>query len=50
MIQTYRKAIDKYFEDPDNYEFDDTWMEEIRKVQDPERELSFGFFYKEQVY
>ncbi|MNW51030.1 putative protease YhbU precursor [compost metagenome] len=50
VIRTYRKAIDTYFADPDNYEFDEAWMEEIRQAQDPERELSFGFFYKEQVY
>lgn len=50
VIRTYRTAIDTYFANPDNYEFDETWMEDIRQVQDPERELSFGFFYKEQVY
>ncbi|MEF2968933.1 peptidase U32 family protein [Paenibacillus sp. M1] len=50
VIRTYRKAIDAYVQDPDGYEFDETWMEDIRRVQDPERELSFGFFYKEQVF
>ncbi len=50
VIRTYRQAIDAYFQDPENYEFDDAWIENIRRVQDPERELSFGFFYKEQVY
>ncbi|MNI58784.1 Peptidase family U32 [compost metagenome] len=50
VIGTYRKAIDLYFENPDDYELDETWLEDIRQVQDPERELSFGFFYKEQVY
>lgn len=50
VIRTYRKAIDTYSANPANYEFDEAWMEEIRQAQDPERELSFGFFYKEQVY
>lgn len=50
VIQAYRKAIDSYNENPEEYELNEAWMEEIRRVQDPERELSFGFFYKEQVY
>lgn len=50
VIRVYRKAIDTYHLDPENYEFNEDWMEEIRRIQDPERELSFGFFYKEQVY
>ncbi|RCX22479.1 putative protease [Fontibacillus phaseoli] len=50
VIRIYRQAIDAYFQDPENYEFDEAWIESIRGIQDPERELSFGFFYKEQVY
>ncbi|MBP1904836.1 putative protease [Paenibacillus turicensis] len=50
VIAAYRKAMDCYFNDPDNYEFNEAWLDEIRNVQDPHRELSFGFFYKEQVY
>lgn len=50
VIEVYRTAIDTYFEDPEAYEFKESWMDTIREVQDPERELSFGFFYKEQVY
>ncbi|WP_433946818.1 peptidase U32 family protein [Paenibacillus sp. SN-8-1] len=50
VIQIYRTAIDTYFEDPESYEFQESWMDRIREIQDPERELSFGFFYKEQVY
>ncbi|WP_054958101.1 peptidase U32 family protein [Paenibacillus dakarensis] len=50
VIRAYRKAIDLYAADPDAYVFHEEWMDEIRKLQDPERELSFGFFYKEQVY
>lgn len=50
VIRTYRKAIDTYFENPESYEFNESWIDDIRDVQDPERELTFGFFYKEQVY
>lgn len=50
VITSYRKAIEAYYGDPEGYEFDERWIEAIREVQDPERELSFGFFYKEQVY
>ncbi|WP_410772560.1 peptidase U32 family protein [Fontibacillus sp. BL9] len=50
VIRIYRQAIDAYDQDPENYEFDEAWIESIRAIQDPERELSFGFFYKEQVY
>jgi putative protease len=50
VIASYRNAIEAYSRDPDGYELDESWLEAIREVQDPERELSFGFFYKEQVY
>lgn len=50
VIASYRKAIEAYYRDPDGYELDESWLDAIREVQDPERELSFGFFYKEQVY
>ncbi|WP_068779835.1 peptidase U32 family protein [Paenibacillus sp. GM2] len=50
VIRIYRQAIDTYFTDPEAYEFEEAWIEKIREAQDPERELSFGFFYKEQVY
>ncbi|ANE47217.1 peptidase U32 [Paenibacillus swuensis] len=50
VIRAYRKVIDAYIADPEGYEFNDEWLEGIQAVQDPERELSYGFFYKEQVY
>ncbi|WP_195575969.1 peptidase U32 family protein [Paenibacillus sp. 1001270B_150601_E10] len=50
VIRAYRKAIDAYAQDPEGYLFQPEWMDEIRTLQDPERELSFGFFYKEQMY
>ncbi len=48
--RAYRKAIDSFVNDRENYAFDESWLDEIRGLQDPDRELSFGFFYKEQVY
>jgi putative protease len=50
VVRCYRKAIDAYAADPEGYVFDEEWLEPIRELQDPNRELSFGFFYKEQVY
>lgn len=49
-VRSYRAAIDAYCADPANYVFEPAWLEAIQSLQDPERELSFGFFYKEQVY
>lgn len=48
--RAYRKAIDAFIFDRESYAFNEAWLNEIRELQDPDRELSFGFFYKEQVY
>ncbi|AIQ67819.1 peptidase U32 family protein [Paenibacillus graminis] len=50
VVKAYRHAMDLYAADPESYAFQESWMDGIRALQDPERELSFGFFYKEQVY
>ncbi|WP_127579623.1 peptidase U32 family protein [Paenibacillus koleovorans] len=51
VVRCYRATIDAYMADPEGFEFDEEqWLEPIRALQHPERELSFGFFYKEQVY
>lgn len=50
VVRNYRAAIDAYLADPENYKFKDEWLEQIQELQDPDRELSYGFFYKEQVY
>ncbi|WP_413241563.1 peptidase U32 family protein [Paenibacillus sp. 1P07SE] len=50
VVRAYRQAIDSYYTDPAGYAFDEAALEPIRELQDPHRELSFGFFYKEQVY
>ncbi|AKG33966.1 peptidase U32 family protein [Paenibacillus durus] len=49
-VKAYRRAIDAYAADPAGYEFQEEWLDTVRALQDPERELTFGFFYKEQVY
>jgi putative protease len=50
VVQSYRAALDRLAQEGDAYTPDPEWMEAIRRLQDPERELSFGFLYKEQVY
>lgn len=50
VVKSYRQAIDTYVADPLNYVYQEQWMDNIRRVQDRNRELSFGFFYKEQVF
>ncbi|UJF31941.1 peptidase U32 family protein [Paenibacillus hexagrammi] len=50
VVKKYRMVIDRYTESPDTFEFQDEWLDEIRRLQNPDRELSYGFFYKEQVY
>lgn len=50
VVRSYRQAIDRYCEDPERYAFCDEWLEAIAELQDPRRELTYGFYYKEQVY
>lgn len=50
VVRSYRAAIDAYVADPEHYTFKQEWLDAITELQDPERELSYGFFYKEQVY
>lgn len=51
VVRCYRQVIDAYLADPAGYVFDEAaWLDPIRELQHPERELSFGFYYKEQVY
>jgi U32 family peptidase len=50
VVKAYRHAIDLFAADPDAYAFREEWLEPVKQLQDPERELSFGFFYKEQVF
>lgn len=50
VLQSYRAAIDAYLADPKGFTFDQTWLERIQELQPADRELSYGFFYKQQVY
>lgn len=43
VSNVYRRAIDTYCADPDNYVFNQDWEDELWKVA--QRELSTGFYY-----
>ncbi|MGX6487207.1 peptidase U32 family protein [Aerococcus sanguinicola] len=43
VINVYRKAIDSYLEDPDNYQVQQEWIDELWKSA--QRELATGFYY-----
>jgi len=42
VVSTYKKAIDVYYADPDNYEFQEKWLKDLRKVS--HRGYTTGFF------
>ncbi|MBR3786284.1 MAG: U32 family peptidase [Firmicutes bacterium] len=43
IVHAYRKAIDAYFADPENYKFNPEWMNELKKVS--HREFTTGFYF-----
>lgn len=43
IVSAYRKAIDAYYEDPQNYRFDPKWMSELKKAS--HREFTTGFYF-----
>ncbi|MBR5229223.1 MAG: U32 family peptidase [Firmicutes bacterium] len=43
IVSAYRKAIDAYYADPENYEFKEEWMTELKKVS--HREFTTGFYF-----
>ncbi|MBQ9973284.1 MAG: U32 family peptidase [Firmicutes bacterium] len=43
IVSAYRKAIDTYYVDPENYEFNPEWMKELKKVS--HREFTTGFYF-----
>lgn len=45
IISAYRKAIDAYYEDPEQYVFQDKWMEELKTVS--HREFTTGFYFNQ---
>ncbi|WP_115991302.1 peptidase U32 family protein [Cohnella lupini] len=50
VLKSYRAALDLWKRDPGAYKFDNLWLTSIQRLQSSERELGFGFLYKEQVY
>ncbi|NLD20322.1 MAG: U32 family peptidase [Clostridiales bacterium] len=43
IVSAYRKAIDAYYQDPDNYRYDPGWMDELKKAS--HREFTTGFYF-----
>ena len=43
VVGVYRKVIDAYYADRENYKFDPEWMTELRKVS--HREFTTGFYF-----
>ena len=50
VVKAYREAIDRYYEQGENYKFDENWFEELGKVS--HREYSEGFYFgnPEEIY
>lgn len=53
VIRSYRRAIDEYFKDPQNYIFKEDWINEIKKAS--HRDFTTGFYFnkpteEDQVY
>ncbi|MBC8080175.1 MAG: U32 family peptidase [Gorillibacterium sp.] len=44
VVNAYRQAIDAYMANPDNYEFDPKWLNEINKAAN--RPLNTGFYFQ----
>lgn len=42
VTSTYRKALDSYFQDPQNYNFNEQWLKDLKKVS--HRGYTTGFF------
>jgi putative protease len=49
-LQAYRQAIDAYAADPAGYTYREEWMEPLLRLQPTDRPLTYGFYFKEQVY
>ncbi len=44
IIRVYRQAIDSYYADPDNYQFQSEWLDELKKVS--YRHFTTGFYHQ----
>lgn len=43
VVSAYRRAIDAYYSDPENYVYDPVWMSELMKAS--HREFTTGFYF-----
>ena len=43
VIRSYRMAIDEYYADPENYKYNEKWLDEIKKAS--HRPFTKGFFF-----
>lgn len=43
VVRSYRMAIDRYFENPKNYRYNENWLEEIKKAS--YRDFTTGFYF-----
>ena len=43
VVKAYREAIDRYYADPEGYEFDPYWLDELKKVS--HRDYTTGFYF-----
>ncbi|QAT42868.1 peptidase U32 family protein [Aminipila luticellarii] len=43
VVSVYRKAIDAYYADPENYSFKEEWLTELKKVS--HRQFTTGFYF-----
>lgn len=43
IVSAYRRAIDTYYENPEGYVYDPTWMDELQKAS--HREFTTGFYF-----
>lgn len=53
IVRSYRMAIDNYLADPENYVYNDKWLQEMRKVS--HRDFTTGFYFNkpdtnDQIY
>ena len=45
VIKVYRKAIDEFVKNPETWKFDESWLEELQKID--HRDLTTGFYLEE---
>lgn len=43
-VRAYRMALDSYYKDPENFEFNDIWLDELKKGS--HRDYSTGFYFE----